>query len=200
MKNLIIFVILLGIKTTYAQSFINIDIGNSLLLRPNLGYEYRWKNKAIGGNIRWQRNAHIWVTEWPGLMKTNGLNLDLMYRYFYKKYVYTETGLRLTSFTAPFLVNGWHTSSLHNSDRKLEPFIKIGLNINKNKKIQWDLGVGVGRIISTKNLFVNDSELMDAQLMPYTENQLKELYKKPKGVEYNWAPHAQLRLHFRIKK
>lgn len=200
MQKLLFLIVMFALQKTSAQSFLNLDIGNSILLRPNLGYEYRWKNKAIGTNIRWQRNSHIWITEMPGLMKTKGLNLDFVYKYFYKKFVYGETGLRLTAFEAPFLVRGWHTSSIYNSDRKIEPYLKIGLNSVRSKKIQWDLGVGVGRVFSTKNLFVGESGLMNKQYIPYSEKELKEIYKKPDGIESSWAPHAQLRLFYRIKK
>ncbi len=200
MQKLLFLIVIFTLQKTSAQSFVNIDIGNSILLRPNLGYEYRWKNKAIGTNIRWQRNAHIWVTEWPGFMKTKGLNLDFTYKNYHKKYVYGESGLRLTTFEAPFLVNGWQATSIYNSDKKIEPFVKIGLNSSRNKQIQLDLGVGVGRVFSTKNLFVSQGGLMNKQFVPYSEKELKEIYKKPDGIESSWAPHAQLRLFYRIQK
>ena len=200
MKKLLLLTLLFTLQKTSAQSFLNLEIGNSILLRTNLGYEYRWKNKAVGTNIRWQRNAHIWVTEWPGFMKTKGLNLDFIYKHYHKKYVYAETGLRITAFEAPFLVDGWQISSIYNSDRKIEPFVKIGLNSGRGKKIQWDLGVGVGRVFSKKNLFVSESNLMNKQFIPYSEQELREIYKKPEGIESSWAPHAQSRLFYRIKK
>lgn len=200
MKYLLFLIVIFALQKTSAQSFLNLDIGNSILLRPNLGYEYRWKNKAIGTNIRWQRNAHIWVSEWPGLMKTKGLNVDFIYKQYHKKHVYAETGLRSTAFEAPFLVNGWQISSIYNSDQKIEPFLKIGLNSDRSKKVQWDLGVGVGRVFSTKNLFLNESRLRNSQFVAYTEMELKDLFKKPDGIESSWAPHAQLRLFCRIKK
>ena len=83
-RPLFIFLFLIYCNTS-AQSLINIDFENSILLRPNIGYEYRWKNNAMGGNIRWQRNAHIWISEWPGLMKANGINIDFYYKRFYPR-------------------------------------------------------------------------------------------------------------------
>ena len=190
MQKLLFSIVMFALQKTSEQSFLNLDIGNSILLRPNLGYEYRWKNKAFGTNIRWQRNAHIWVTEWPGFMKTKGLNVDFIYKYYHKKYVYVETGLRITAFEAPFLVDGWQISSIYNSDQKIEPFVKIGLNSSRSKKVQWDLGVGVGRVFSTKNLILDESRLMNSQFVPYTEMELKNMFKKPDGIESTWAPHA----------
>ena len=100
MQKLLFLIVMFALQKTSAQSFLNLDIGNSILLRPNLGYEYRWKNKAIGTNIRWQRNAFIWISEWPSLPAVSGLNIDLFYKKLYKKHFFAETGIRLTRFEA----------------------------------------------------------------------------------------------------
>ena len=198
MKKLLFCFLVLFSIASYAQSFIHIDVGNSIMLRPNLGYEYHWKNMALGGNLRWQRNAHIWVSEFPGFMKTKGANVDLTLKYFYKKFVFTETGLRATIFEAPFFVSGWHDHSLYNSDKKIEPFVKIGLISNRNKKFQIDLGVGTGIVLSTKNLFIGEGDQYDEKFIPLTNDQLKAKFKKPSGIESIWVPHAQMRIYRRI--
>jgi hypothetical protein len=195
----LVFLFLIALSG-YSQSFINIDLGNSILLRPNLGYERRFKKMAIGGNLRWQRNAFIWISEFPGFMKTNGINLDLTFRNLNKRYVYTEAGIRFTSFKGQFLERGWQIVSLYNSDRRIEPFLKFGINSNRNKKFQADLGIGVGCEFSTKSLQISDSDTFDSNYFPLTDNQLKLIYKKPKGIQTGIKPHAQLRFFYEIGK
>ncbi|MCP9766621.1 hypothetical protein EGI22_01790 [Lacihabitans sp. LS3-19] len=196
-KPLFIFLFLIYCNTS-AQSLINIDFGNSILLRPNIGYEYRWKNNAVGSNIRWQRNAHIWISEWPEFVKSSGLNVDLIYKNLSKKYVFAETGIRLTKFEAPMTLYGWRIVSLYNSKNKFEPFIKVGLNTNRNKKVQLDFGIGIGSAFSNKSLEVYKDEFQEVYLQLKTNEKIEDYFKKPKGVEAAWVPHAQLRLFYKF--
>ena len=200
MQKLLFLIVMFALQTTSAQSFLNLDIGNSILLRPNLGYEYRWKNKAIGGNIRWQRNAFVWISEWPSLPAVSGLNIDLFYKNFYRKYFFTETGVRLTTFEAPFLLTGWRIVSLYNSKDKFEPFIKVGLNTNRNKKIQLDFGVGVGTVFSNKSLEVDSFEFYEIYNKLESSQKIQDFFKEPRGIESSLVPHAQMRLFYRIQK
>ncbi len=200
MKNLLFLIVIFALQKTAAQSFLNLDIGNSILLRPNLGYEYRWKNKAIGTNIRWQRNALFSLSEWPELIKSSGLNVDLIYKNLSKKYVFAETGLRLTKFEAPMILYGWRIVSLYNSQNKFEPFIKLGLNTNRNKKVQLDFGIGLGSVFSNKSLEVYTDEFQEVYIRLKPDEKIEDYFTKPKGVGISIAPHAQMRLFYRINR
>jgi hypothetical protein len=200
MKILSILLFLIVFVKANGQSYLNLDIGNSILLRPNLGYEYRWKNKAIGGNIRWQRNAFVWISEWPSLPTVSGLNIDFFYKKLHKKHFFAETGIRLTRFEAPFLLTGWRIVSLYNSKDKFEPFIKVGLNTNRNKKVQLDFGVGFGSVFSNKSLEIDSMEFYKIFNKLESREKIQVYYKESQGIESSWVPHAQLRLFYRIKK
>ena len=184
----------------YAQSLIHIDVGNSILARPNLGYEYRWKNSAIGGNLRWQRNALIMITEFPDLMKTSGFNFDLTFKNYHKKHFFTEIGTRLTSFSAPDVQYGWHIVSLYNSKRKFEPYMKIGLNTNRNKRIQMDFGIGLGGEFSTKSLEIETNQFLVKGLEISPDEEILKYFQKPSGRTFNLSYHAQMRIYCRIGK
>jgi hypothetical protein len=200
MKSLSTLLFLLVFVKANAQSFLNLDIGNSILLRPNLGYEYCWKNKAIGTNIRWQRNAFISISEWPELIKSSGLNIDLIYKNLSKKYVFAETGIRLTKFEAPLTLYGWRIVSLYNSKNKVEPFIKVGLNTNRNKMVQLDFGIGLGGVFSNKSLEVYTDEFQEVFVKLKPDEKIEDYFTKPKDIIISIAPHAQLRLFYRIQK
>ncbi|MCP9763627.1 hypothetical protein [Lacihabitans soyangensis] len=200
MQKLLFLIVMFALQKTSAQSFLNLDIGNSILLRPNLGYEYRWKNKAIGGNIRWQRNVFVWISEWPSLPTVSGLNVDLIYRKLYRKHFFAETGTRFTRFEAPMTLYGWRIVSLYNSKNKVEPFVKIGLNTNRNKKLQLDFGIGLGSVFSNQSLELNMDEFQEVFVKLKPDEKIEDYFTKPKDIIISIAPHAQLRLFYRIRK
>lgn len=69
-----------------SQSYLHSDVGNMILLRPNLGYEYQWQNKSLNGLIMWKRNDGVWAAEIPEIMPSNGIRTDFSYRFFGKNY------------------------------------------------------------------------------------------------------------------
>lgn len=181
-----------------SQSFLSTDIGNSILLRPNLGYEYRWKKQAFGSSIQWQRNAMFWLYEFPSIIKTEGIRTDFYYKYFFYKSCFIEPKLRLQTFEAPCYLDAWRDVSLYNSKKSIEFAMKLGFILRKDKKLQFDFGAGAGYLYRDKSLLVNKENLyVGTQFL--TVSEILEKYPNKFQKETGFVPHVQLRMFYKIK-
>jgi hypothetical protein len=191
-----LFILCLGfVIDAKSQSFIFTDIGNSILTRPNIGYEYRWKKSGVGASLQYQRNAMFWITEFPNLIKTSGLRLDLTHKFYLRSPFFLESKLRTQYYDAPFFLAGWHGVSIFNSSRSIEFAEKIGFIINRKKQLQFDFSVGIGAKYSTKTVEIGEDEKN-----LYTLDELKQkYYNQSKGTKFGYVPHVQLRMFYRIR-
>jgi hypothetical protein len=178
-----------------SQSFIFTDIGNSILTRPNIGYEYRWKKSGVGASIQYQRNAMFWITEFPNLIKISGLRLDLTYKFYFKSPFFLESKLRTQFYDAPFLLIGWHGDSIYNSNRSIEFAEKIGFTINKTKQLQFDFSAGIGGRYSTKTVAIGENE----KNLNTLDELKQKYYNQSKETIFGYLPHVQLRMFYRIR-
>jgi hypothetical protein len=196
---LISFSILISFSVK-SQYFIFTEVGNSILTRPNLGYEYRWKNQGLGAAIQWQRHTMFWVAEWPSLIKTKGIRGDVHYRFFYKSF-FMESKLRLQTHQAPDVLNGWHDIVLYNSKNSIELAEKIGFLFNRNKRFQFDFGAGVGLNYGNKNMWISNMErYVGPNYTPLSDTELLAKFPNKNLKGFLWLPHAQIRMYYRIRE
>lgn len=192
-----VVIILLQLKS-FGQSFLFSDVGNSILLRPNVGYEYLKEKHSISSAIQWQSNSMYWISEFPQLCKTNGIRLDFSYKYFPKPFFFLESKLRLQSIKAPDVFDGWQIISLYNSKKSIEMAFKIGLRTNQTKKIQSDLSIGIGFNYGSVPFLLDEEARFDGNI-PLTDSELLKLYANPFIKKINTVPHVQLRIYKRVK-
>ncbi len=196
MKKLVVFLLFTFVFESKSQSFLFSDIGNSILTRPNVGYEYRWKKNSISASLQYQRNAMFWLTEFPSFVKTSGLRLDLAYKFYFKNHFFLESKFRTQFYDAPFFLDGWHGDSIFNSNRSIEFAEKIGFKMNQKKRLQFDFGVGVGAKFTTMPVSIRDDEKING----VTDAELKSrFYEKSKGLKNIYVPHVQLRMFYKLK-
>lgn len=202
MKRILYFTIFLGIsQISIAQSFLFTEFGNTILLRPNLGYEFRKKNHSFGIISRYQSNSFIWVTEYPGLTKSRGTTIDIFYKKYFKKYLYFETDFRFQKYSAPDYIHGWQGGSLYNSNTRFGPILRIGAYTGNHKRMPLDFGLGLGFLYGQKNMWISDSQKFTPDYKSEkTLEELKKEFPREKGLKFGFYPQVQLRWFFRLKK
>lgn len=200
MKSVILFVFCYSIVLVSAnsQSYLYTDLGNNILTRANLGYEYKFKNMAVGGSLQHMRMAQYWVYEFGGFFKTKGAQLDLYHRFIAKNIFYLESKIRLQSVKGPELINGWKSNVIYTDRTKIEFAEKVGFLI-EGKKRKMFLDFGIGPAYGNTNAFLDVPEV-DKDFQPYTIEKLYSLYPNPNKRAWYWAPHIQVKLYYRLKK
>jgi hypothetical protein len=200
MQKLLFLIVMFALQKTSAQSFLNLDIGNSILLRPNLGYEYRWKNKAIGGNIRWQRNVKMRPadSERRVLIPTSGVAIESFFKQYFYKFIINEHSLVLQTYKAPLLLGGEHHVTLYNSKTKVVFLEKIGLTTYPSKRLQVDFKIGFGGALSSKSLWISRDQIDILFSQGLEIKDIKTKFEKPEGMKFNWMPSAEIKMYCRI--
>ena len=184
---------------SFCQSFLFTDIGNTILLRPNIGYEFHKKKHSLSGAIQWQSNSMYWISEFPQLKKTNGIRLDLAYKYFSKRPFFVESILRFQSYKASDVLYGWGIISLYNSKNIAEVALKIGLRSSRNKKRQTDFSVGIGANYSSMPQVINKEVRFNGNNI-LTDKEILLLYPNQFFKATNIVPHVQLRIYRKLNK
>ena len=197
-KIVIIITFSIVCNNCHSQHYIFSDIGNSVLLRPNIGFEKIKGPNAYSVAVQWQRNALFWVAEFPFLEKTKGFTADLAYRNFYKKNLFYEFKFRHQNYKGPNVITGWKDVAVINSIKTSEIGLKLGLRSKFERNYQAELSIGIGLGFTTPLIFVDNSEIYK-QSNILTEEEIIAKFKNLSSIKFAASPHVQLRL-FRKKR
>lgn len=170
---------------------INTDVGNLILLRPNIGVEYRFGKNALTILTQYQTNKWF-VTEMPTLLKSKGVRVDLSYKYFtFKKYprAYHETLVRVQE-SLTNNINFFKEYPLKHSEKSIEVGQKIGVQSRKQKFFYTDFSLGMGG----KLKFIQQEDLFNID--PNYQSFLDNRNQKP---FFQLVPYLQLRLGHSFK-
>lgn len=189
--------LILFFKTTisFAQKVlsINTDAGNLALLRPNIGFEYRYGKTEFALLGLYQSNKWF-VTEMPTLLKSKGFRIDLSYKsYIFKNRprIYYETLARLQESQTPN-VQFLKEYPLKHLEKSIELGQKIGVQSRKQKFFYTDFSLGVGGKIK----FIKQEDLSDID-----QNYQSFLDNRNQKPFFHLVPYIQIRLgHFIILK
>jgi hypothetical protein len=195
MKKIITIICVFILYEAKSQSFITTDIVNLIVLRPNIGYDYRWKNYAFTSNFRYQTNYLDEDGEIPSFMRTNGFNIDLSLRKIRKNSTFTEFTLRVKRFEKPLVNGGFQFYTLHYSKNRIGPLFTIGKHIEKNKRFHSYLSVGLGTVFTSKRVYVGEYDIFSL-----SDKQILEKFPRPKGIEPILNPILQIRLNCKLGK
>lgn len=147
MKKIILsFSLILVCQLSQSQSFIFIDAGNTVILRPNIGFEHHWKNYAVSGLGMWKTSDGVWVSEFPGISGSSGYRIDASFKRFSKKLprTYLEGLVRWQSTVVPNLRYWREETILTRYKKGIEVGPRVGITGKFKKRITMDLAGGVG--------------------------------------------------------
>lgn len=185
-----------------AQRYFYSDLGNSVLLRPNLGFEHRFKKHSINGAIQWQRNGMMWLYEFPSVKKvTKGLRLEMGHKYHLSSHFFFESRLRFQTYKGPDILSAWQGMSLYNSRNFIELSEKLGMRIYPSKRIHSEFSAGVGLNYGSSSLSVGDESINQGNLFErLSDEEILKKYPNPRNTIFQYTPQFQFRFFYRIDK
>lgn len=202
-RSITLIIFLIAYQSSYAQSFIFIDVGNTAFLRPNIGFEQHWKNYAVSGLGMWKRTDGVWYSEFPGISKSNGYRIDASFKRFGKKMprTYLEGLVRWQSTVVPDL-SYWRGETILTRYKKgIEFGPRAGITGKFKKRVTLDFAGGVGC-----GFYDFQEVVTGLQYNPEPGISYEDALNKAKGRKSFYAdklriyamPYFQMRLYYRV--